>query len=188
MDIMTAHNLLRTRIRELKDTYAVGSPWIFLSAAALVEYLAKLVNGADKGGSGYKDFVTQWMARVRTEYKDFKYKNGTTDLPVQMYHVLRCGIVHSLSLVPDNRAIQSGGRERSIGLLFRAESIEKNLLHLHSYSTTEMPDAVLFVAEDFVEDIEKAIELIFHEAITDAILANNIQSWLKEHPLLKGGF
>jgi len=188
MDILAAHSLLKTRISELKATYPVGSPWIFLAAAALVEYLAKLVDGEDKGGKGYKDFVIRWMAQVRPEYKDFKYKSGEVDLPVQMYHVLRCGIVHSLSLIPDNIGKKHGGRNRSIGLLYKAESIDRKLQHLHSYSDTNIQDAALFVAEDFVEDIEKVIELIFAEANINTALANNIKLWLNLHPLLKGGY
>ena len=188
MNIPAAHSLLKTRIAELKATYPVGSPWIFLSAAALVEYMAKLVDGKDNGAKGYKDFVVNWMARVRPEYKTFKYRSGDTDLPVQMYHVLRCGIVHSLSLVPDKVGKKHGGKNRSIGLLYRAESVNKNLPHLHSYSDTDIPDAALFVAEDFVEDIERVIDLIFTEANSNTALATNIQSWLKMHPLLRGGY
>jgi len=62
------------------------SPWPFLCAAAMLDYLAKMAIGSGK--SAYKQFIRQYM---KPEYRDFQFANGDRDLPEQVYHVLRCG-------------------------------------------------------------------------------------------------
>src|SRR5262245_13667263 len=95
MNLPDAHQRFNDRLAELPALYPSGSPWVFLCAAALVEYLAKLVDGTDNGGRGYKCFVRNWLSSIRPAYLSFRYSAGQCDLPEQMYHVLRCGIVHN---------------------------------------------------------------------------------------------
>jgi hypothetical protein len=157
-------------------------------SAAFLEYLAKLSDGADTGGPGYKNFVTTWLARVRPAYASFRYRGGQADLPDQMYHVLRCGIVHSLSAIPDARARAKGGRDRSIILCHRAESQQRTMPHLSNYSTPQIPDAAVFVAEDFVDDISSVVEIMFTEAVPGSALERCMDTWLGQYPLLSGGY
>jgi len=178
MDLATAREKLSQRIAELRDCCATKSPWVFLGAAAYVEYLAKLA------GLEYKDFVSQRLSRVRPEYASFAYRSGETDLPAQMYHVLRCGIAHSLSLIPDQRARKKGGRDRSIVLCHR----QPDAVHLASVSNPVVPDAALFVAEDFVEDLSRATEQLFEDAKRDSGLEQQISRHLLQHPLISGGY
>lgn len=173
---------------ELRMQCETGSPSVFLLAAAYLDYLPKLVNGADKKRVGYIEFIRTWLAAEREEYKTFRYKNGEQDLPDQMYHVLRCGIVHSFSFVPDQQGRESGARTRSIVIAHRKECIAKNLLHLSSYSTDAIKDAAVFVAEDFTEDIEKVTIRVFKRADVDARLRGNIGRWLAAHPPISGGY
>jgi hypothetical protein len=148
----------------------------------VIEYLSKLVNGAPVGGSGYKDFIKDYMAVVRPEYTSFTYASGDQDLPTQMYHILRCGIVHSYSFIPDPQAISHGGHDRSIVLSHRAEGLG----HLSNYSSPDALDAANMVAEDFVGDIEATIGLIFSKAKGDHKLKTRIETWLTSYPPIRG--
>lgn len=188
MDFKIASNYFKERIHELSRVCADGTPWVFLSASAFLEYLSKLVNGEDKKHYGYKKFVEDYLSQVRPLYKDFVYKNGAQDLSIQMYHVLRCGIVHSFSLIPDAVARRAGGRDRSIVLCHAKERDEQRWTHLMRYSSPKVADAALFVAEDFVNDIGKVTDLIFQKAANDGILRGNIEKYSLAHPPIIGGF
>ena len=154
----------------------------------MLDYLAKIVNGSDLKRDGYKRFIKDYLALVRPGYRDFKYRNGNQDLPEQMYHVLRCGIVHSFSLIPDSTGVNPVGRDRSIVLCHRLQCTEKGWQHLMIYTTEKISDGALFVAEDFIEDIGRAIELIFDRAQKNPTLSRNIENWLAQHPPVLGGF
>jgi hypothetical protein len=188
MTLTAAKSEFIARVGELRSFCTTGSAWVFVCAAAFLDYLAKLTDGENRGRQGYIDFINKWLSQIRPGYKDFRYIGGETDLPIQMYHVLRCGIVHSLSLIPDQQARDKGGRDRSIALCHRAESIEKGLPHLSCYSSGAIKDAVLFVAEDFLDDIESVIKNIFEKADNDPKLKSNISTWLSQHPLITGGY
>lgn len=188
MDLNTASSYFKDRVNELRRACADTTPWVFLSASAFLEYLAKLVNGEDKKRDSYKKFIEDYLSQVRPLYKDFVYKSGKQDLPVQMYHVLRCGIVHSFSLIPDDDGRGSGGRDRSIVLCHAKERDERKLSHLMQYQSPKVTDAALFVAEDFVEDIGKVTALIFTKAASNNTLRGNIERWVLAHPPIIDGF
>jgi len=208
MDLQTAHSKFRERIKDIKEFCSTGSPLVFVLASAYLDYLAKLPLGENGHAKGYKDFITDWLSRVRPEYKSFQFRCGMADLPEQMYHVLRCGILHSFSLVPDERT--KIGRCRSIVLFHRKEGRERGFSHLSNYADSktagfsstvitsgsfshlsnhtdsETPDAAVFVAEDFVEDIEKVMEVLFTEAESNPGLKAGMETWLQQHPLITG--
>ncbi len=166
------------------------SPWGFVCAAAFLDCLSKLVAGQDNKRKGYKDFVKDYLAKINPSYVTFKYKSGSKDLPEQLYHVFRCGIVHQFSLVPDRKSLNSGGRLRSIVLCHRKESKRKNLPHLSQYSSAKTPDAAVFVAEDFAKDLKRVVKLIFSsEAKTiDPEITEKMKDWVEKHPPIMGGF
>jgi hypothetical protein len=188
MDLVQAERYFRDRVKELRRSCEDRTPWVFLSASAMLEYLAKIVNGADKKADGYKSFIRDYFSAVRSEYKDFKYKSGDQDLPIQMYHVLRCGIVHNFSLIPDSTARAKCGRDRSIVLCHKRESDSEGWHHLMPYTSDKVADAALFVAEEFVNDIARVVDFIFGKARKDSALSQNIELWLKNHPPIAGGF
>jgi len=186
VDLQIAHDKLREQIADIKRFCLTGSPLVFVLASAYLDYLAKLPPGKDDHAKGYKDFITNWLSRVRPGYESFRFHCGKADLPVQMYHVLRCGILHSFSLIPDERALKQGGRDRSIILFHRKESQEQGFSHLSNYADSKAPDAAVFVAEDLAEDIEKVMELLFAEAENNPELKANMETWLQQHPLITG--
>jgi hypothetical protein len=166
-----------------------------------------MVKGKDKRGRGYKDFVKKYMKEVRQEYVTFKYSKGVQDLPVQMYHVLRCGIVHSFSLTPDKSdpkrpfydklckfrlsgktGYKQLGRDHSIALCHKTEADQKGLKHLSHYAGPRNLDAALFVIEDFLDDLLVVNELIYNKAVADRTLRDKIEGWLKVSPPISGGY
>ena len=74
---------------------------------------------------------------------------GSKDLPLQMYVTLRCGIVHSFSLIPDETGISNNGRSRSILLAHEM----KGHSHFATFKNSEL-DSVVFTAEQFAKDIK----------------------------------
>jgi len=175
---------LRDRVGELRSLALRGDPWVFLCASAFIEYMAKMVQGEARGASGYKDFLKDVFFEVCPEYAKFRYRSRQMDLADQMYHVLRCGIVHSFSLVVDSAAEKGGGRDRSILLAHRMNGAA----HLQPYEGSI--DAVIFTAEDFVEDIGMVVEFIIEQSQSrdGQALSRNIQRWTDKHPPILGRF
>ncbi|OGC35636.1 hypothetical protein A2311_03575 [candidate division WOR-1 bacterium RIFOXYB2_FULL_48_7] len=173
----------KTIANALPDQCKAGDPWVFLSASALIEYLAKLVVGEDNKRTGFIDFIKKWMP---SGYYNFVYKNSKRDLPEQMYYVLRCGIVHAFSLIPDDQGKSYGGRERSIVLAHRREQAGQHLKGYEGNNGTL--DSVIFVAEDFIADVLTTMMSIFDSAKSDEGLKNNITIWVQKHPPIIGGF
>src|SRR5262245_59449399 len=182
MTLPDAQLRFKDRLAELPTLYPSSSPWVFLCASALVEYLAKLVDGSDNGGRGYKNFVRNWLSGSNPAYLSFRFLAGQCDLPEQMYHVLRCGIVHNLSFIPTPAARKEGGRDRSIVLCHRVEAQQKGLAHLSNYTTPDVPDAALFVAEDFIENLGEVTDRVFTAATSGSTLETNMKNWLNQYP------
>jgi hypothetical protein len=156
------------------------NPWPFLCASALIEYLTKMVNGGVSGAKEYKQFISTYLARVNPLYDSFAYASGDTDLPIQMYHILRCGIVHSFSFIPDSQAAAKGGRSRSV--LIAHEGV-----HLSPYRNMSQ-DAALLILHDLVMDLKRVTEQIFFDATSDPALRKNIEDHLQQHPPIIGRF
>jgi hypothetical protein len=180
----------KARAKDVQRILKDGSPWGFLCAAAFLDCLSKLVAGKDNKRKGYKEFVRDYLGKINPTYRSFQYRSGFTDLPEQLYHVFRCGIVHSFSLVPDQQSQKNGGRPRSIVLCHRKESQKKNLPHLSQYSSAKITDAAVFVAEDFGKDLKKVVKLIFSSQAKaiDPQITNKMKSWVKQQPPIMGGF
>ena len=185
-----ARHYFIARAKDVQKIMKDGSPWGFLCAAAFLDVLAKLVAGRDLKKTGYKSFVRDFLSKIDPRYQTFTYINGKHDLPDQIYHVFRCGIIHSFSLVPDQQAIQNGGRVRSIALCHKKESRKKRLPHLSNYSSGATRDAAVFVAEDFSRDLRKVVSLIFSQDAKqiEPSINRNIRGWLCQHPPISGGF
>ena len=169
------YQYMRGALRELVTLEGGLIAWRFLCAASFLDYLSCMTSG--KGGANaYKSFITTWFP---AKYGAFTYRNGKKDLPIQMYHVLRCGLVHSFSLVPDSRGVVAGGRKRSIVFATRGDRLG---VHLAGYSKGSVVDAALFVLEDFLEDVWAVNNKLFKQAETDRALAARIMKWSRNHP------
>lgn len=180
MTLQDAKTYFTGHIAALKKMCSDGTPWVFLCASVVIEYLSKLAAGKDEGGAGFKKFIRQFFP---DEYRNFRYQSGDIDLPEQMYHVLRCGIVHSFSMIPDTRGRDRGARDRSVVM-------SHDEVHLSPHSSAVVSDACCLRAETFVADIEKATKRLFTEAEADTAagrkLAKNIEAWLQQHPPIRG--
>jgi hypothetical protein len=171
------------RVCELRTLAERGDPWIFLCASSFIEYLAKMAYGEPCGAKQYKEFLRTQFFVACPEYASFKYASGNLDLADQMYHVLRCGVVHSFSLFADARGLQNGGRNRSIVLGHR----RRGRSHLyHVVHRKPQLDAALFIAQDFVEDIARVTNHLFAESRKRTPqgrdLRKKIQNWVAAHP------
>lgn len=169
MTLDKAQHHFSDMLRELQKMKA--SPWPFMCAAAMLEYLAKMAIG--NGRAAYIRFIRDFL---RQEYRDFEFACGKKDLPEQMYHVLRCGLVHSFSLTPDKNQ-NKDGRCESIVLAHQGS-------HLDTFPSIggHHLDAVWFVFGDFAEDIQRAIENVFAKAKSDSSLRSRIESQLARSP------
>lgn len=182
-----------TTIQEIKDYFigrcdeiismsTRGDAWIFLCGAAMIDYLIHMATGKS-GRVAYIDFVDTYFKKININYQDFEYKNGKKDLPTQMYVILRCGIVHKFSFVPDSQQNSNDGRLRSI--LIAHEN--NGNTHLEAYTKNGM-DSVIFTAEQFSKDIKAVVELIFNKAAADLTLENNIRTYTTNYPPIQGRF
>lgn len=176
----------KNRVGELRSLAQRGDPWVFLCTASFLEYLAKIELGKTTSSTDYKNFLRNTFFKVCPAYAGFRYRSGNRDLAEQMYHVLRCGIVHSFSLFADPSAkAKHGGRDRSI-LLAHRSSGQRHLANYVNRRTKPKVDAAVFIAEDFVDDVGRVTEFLFAQARkrsnAGARLRNNIQTWVKTHP------
>jgi hypothetical protein len=116
-----------------------------------------MVYDKESTSNDYKNFIRDFLSQINSQYRDFIYTiGGKQDLPEQMYHILRCGIIHSNSLVPDTISLKNNGRTRSVLLGQRRNGVKD----FTKYDQNGF-DAVIFTVEDFAEDLEKVLERIF---------------------------
>jgi hypothetical protein len=188
MDIQKSRDCFKQLLIAVKNYCQDGSPLPFVLGAAFIDYYSKMVKGCDEKGPGYKEFIVNYMQKVRKEYQTFTYLNTKDNLPEQMWHVMRCGLVHTFSLFPDKSIKRQPGRDRSIVLCHKTEAAAKGLRHLSHYLGPKSLDAAVFVAEDFIDDLIAVNDLIFDQASSGSVLKDNIEKWLKQCPPISGGF
>lgn len=207
ISIDTHRSYFLNRIDELANDCKQGTPWVFINAAVLLEYLTNLVidplkphpNDDSKKVSKtdaerYIEFINgDWLP---DSYKEFSYGeehdgvDGKTkkDLPLQMYCVLRSAMVHSFSMTPESSLWSSEKRENSTSLMKYARQGSIVICHESSGNThlSNYPkqDAACFVAENFVSDIRYAIEKIFEVAGSNAEVKERIRRVMEARPPL----
>lgn len=172
-------NYYLERTLELIEHSKQGDTWFFICSSTFINHLSNLVFGRRAGRIEYIEFIEKYMPQT---YKSFTYLSGVKDLPLQMWCTLRCGIVHSFSLILDKRIepCKSNARDRSIILTHRKNNSGS---HLSNYTGIKNNrDAALFVAEDFANDINVTTDYIFKEAKKNTQLENNIINWIKQFP------
>ncbi len=177
LTLQDAEEYFTAMIPDLGKMCCDGSPWVFLCGAAVIEYLSKLAYGGG-GRTNFIKFVKEYMP---TSYRKFSYACKKKDLPKQMYHVLRCGIVHSFSLIPDEQGKENGGRDRSIAL---SHDICDG--HIKNVSTERAPDACCLNAFEFVADLASTMRKLFQAAKTNTQVKTNITNWLTKFPPITG--
>ncbi|OQP42030.1 hypothetical protein A4H97_34145 [Niastella yeongjuensis] len=182
MTIISIKEYFLARCDEIISLSHRGDPWTFLCGSAMIDYLTNMTTG-NSTRVRYINFIEDYFAQVNILYKEFTYQSGDKDLPTQMYVVLRCGIVHSFSLIPNNLGISYGGRIRSILLAH-----EKNgHSHFETYIKDGM-DSVIFTAEGFAMDIKNVVLSVFKKATTDQNLETQILAYVQSYPPILGRF
>jgi len=153
------------------------SPWPFACGSMMIDYLARMSIDRTSKHAGDGDVYIEFINTYMPTYSNYTFSDGARDLPFQMYYILRCGIVHSFSFVPDERFKK--GRERSIVISHEGR-------HLSQCSYAASSDAVLFSFPQFYKDIQSAINDVFANAKGDTGLATRIENFLRKYPPLQG--
>ena len=162
----------------LPQVCAIESPWGFLCLASMIDYLsAAAFANIPKQRDRYVAFIERFYSR---KYRDFQYVGGQRDLPLQMYYILRNGLVHSFSLFPDTAGKGNGGRARSIALVHRANASGRR--HLSRFANETASDAALFVAEDFMADSIRAAYRMLREVKVGTPMWSGITTRFENHP------
>jgi hypothetical protein len=190
LPIDKAREYLVAEINSLR--HIKGTVWVYVCAATMLDYLASLSIGAPAKRQNYIDFIRDHM---RPAYKNFEYarqhqKPGTgsipsemtkQDLPEQMYYMLRCGLVHGFSLVPTQKELLNGGRDRSITINSRADALKDEKTHLEPFNKPPLiNDSVYFVDEDLLDDLVAAVNHLF----ADVTKHPKIKKRLMERPFI----
>lgn len=168
------HAYFKDRVGELATIN--HSIWGFVGAAGLLEYITQLVNNGDSSAQKYKDFFQSKY--MNPKYNAFVYQNGKQDLPVQIYHTYRCGLLHGFSLVADEQGRKKGARDGSIVFNSLKDSPALTAANNCTAYTAHGFDACRLILEPLVLDIGNAIDKIFN----DSALDKSIEDSAKLHP------
>ena len=125
----------------------------------------------------FQEFVNKHM---RPEYRCFQYASGVTDLPAQMYHILRCGILHSMSLAPNGSASGKAPIGRKDSILLDCGGVHLANVNGNGY------DAAVFVFPKFVEDVKAATRKAFAAARKNTVLEAQLSKYIVDHPPVVG--
>lgn len=164
-----SYSYIMNHCKALLKTAEQSDPWVFVCAALMIEYLAKMT-GHEKS---YSSFISSYLAKVDCRYRDFKYSKANQNLPEQMYFVLRNGLIHSFTLKP-NRI--NSGKMNSILLSHTDEHF--------SHRTDNNLDACVFNAYSLVNDLCTVIDNIYESALTDTDLNAKIKIFWQQNPPL----
>lgn len=186
-DLNEVKKHLKDIVKYMESTVDLETAARYIVPLCLIDYLSKLYDkSSKKGRDQYKNFINEIMAEVNPKYKTFRYTviydtEEENNLPTQMYHVLRCGFVHSFSLIPDETAKKFGGRDRSIILGFKEDN---NLNHLDNFYCEGVLDACLFILDDFISDLDKSIDILFEKVNNDENLKKHILKLVSDYPYI----
>lgn len=181
---------LNQRIQELRTAQSIkkqedrenGSVWDFLILGCLLEWTSKLNNDLGKGT--LQAFVYLFQKRM-PKYCDVKYVTPSKyqDLPEQLYLVLRCGLVHGLSLKPDmseqnSKRYKGHIRENTLLLWHRGNHLKINRQRLNGIEY----DRVNIDYESLLEDTQISLNDIFEESKTNTKLRDSILKFIQKNP------
>ncbi|AOW47956.1 hypothetical protein A4S02_14040 (plasmid) [Acetobacter ascendens] len=185
-------NYLNDRILELKTAQHIkskddrlnGSIWDFVLMGCLVELVAKLncvdsINTFEKVSKLFDERLPKYRAPF------YNTPEKINDVPEQIYMVMRCGLIHSLSLIPDKKVkdkdiYKRHWREVSLVLTHRGN-------HLKMGKTPHNGSLVEVCQLDYstmLDDMQTALDAIFQDAKHDTALSSHIEKFVKENPTL----
>lgn len=145
----------------------------FASSAILIDVLAHATMSPKlDNNQRFQEFISCYMSR---SYCSFRYANGLQDLPMQMYAILRCSLIHAFSLTPLPRRDKKPTSGRKNSILISADGV-------HLGRVLDPPyDAALFVFSPFLNDIESALLEAFSQAERDRGLKHRIERHIRIH-------
>nr|WP_128081132.1 hypothetical protein [Acetobacter persici] len=193
MTLLSYQTWINDRIQELRTAQSIksevdrlnGSIWDFVLMGCLVEIVAKL-NCTHKVSSTLHKISKLFDDRL-PQYRIPSYKthNNIKDVPEQIYMVMRCGLIHSLSLVPDRtykerKNYKKHWREWSLLLTHKG-----NHLQMMTWKPNGQPiEACLLDYSTMLDDMQTALDAIFQDAVNDTALSAHIETFVKENPML----
>lgn len=174
---------LKSRSNELVDLAARGDPWFFGGACTLLEVCASLRYGRAAGKKDFKDFCRDYLFPVRSEYAAATYPSTGLVLEDQLYHILRCGVVHAFSMSPDPHSSSAAFRPTPRSIML-AHS-QPGLNHLARVEIVRGPESYVLIAQEFAIDVSRMIDGLFTAAnkrTTNGMdLRTNILKRFREH-------
>ncbi|MCG0997583.1 hypothetical protein [Acetobacter persici] len=186
-------NYINNRILELKTAQLIksdkdrlnGSIWDFVLMGCLVEIVAKL-NCTNKSLYTFDKISKLFNDRLpKYRIPSYKTHDNINDVPEQIYMVMRCGLIHSLSLVPDEKYKEKKKYEKH----WRKGSLLLSHKGNHLQMMTWSPDGEPFEAcqldySSMLDDMQTALDAIFRDAKQDTALSVHIETFVKANPIL----
>lgn len=161
-----------------------GTVWDFVGLSVSLDYLASLTKikvtdqrtGKLKYQSG-SEYFTSFINRFFPEaYSQFTYRNGSNDLPEQMYRTLRCGLAHAFSLYGE-----SSGRGRT-GSIMIGHGVD-NLIP--AIKTPPRDDTVILNFTPLIKDVRTALNNLIEAARSDSRLKERLLVRIRAQPPLQ---
>lgn len=205
-DIQAIDRYLKARLDELDSLAQRGDPWVFGACCTFIEMLAKRekeCNNNSMDGPRFKNFVKIYLMPSNPLYQDAekelkteatKNQNATKqsgkeqakrddpEIAKNLWHILRCGVVHSFSM-------KTNDGEFKIFLGHRKNSESCSSRHLQVINVKDKVKnedktykALLIMAEDFVEDLRKCTQSIIKKAKKDPSFCRNLEEKFQDNP------
>lgn len=159
MTLLQVEQYTLSHAAEIRKIMGISPAFGFLCAAAYIDFLSKLYTGVDKKDIGYIEYIeTHFPAK----YKSFKFKSKDYDLPLQIYTIFRCGILHSFSLTPD-KVNRNGKKMRTVVISHDGKYGDKTYSHLEPFLEDNF-DAAVLIGANLCDDIESSIKSLFSKS------------------------
>ncbi|MGE4521810.1 MAG: hypothetical protein AB7D19_04915 [Acetobacter sp.] len=174
-------NYMHERFDELERD-SRGTAWDFVGLSVSLDYLASLtkikVKTKEKvrwqsGREYFTLFINNFFPGA---YSQFTYRNGSNDLPEQMYCILRCGLAHAFSLYGE-----PGGHGRTGSIMIGHG--EGNLIPAQKAPPRD--DSVILNFIPFINDVRTALDSLIEAARSDSQLKDRMLKRIRAQPPLQ---
>lgn len=164
------YSYITDRVEELDRYSKDGSAFFFLMASSFIDFLSCAVRNSTSTGASYREFIVGRFGSINLMYQN-------DDVALAMYCIMRNGLLHNFSFVPDHRGDCRGVEGSTIRSI--------TVFHLRNGYTDDnhlvVNDSSLWIgAEPFAQDIRS----VMLEILRDADLERNILLWCERHPPL----
>ncbi|MBS1014830.1 hypothetical protein [Acetobacter persici] len=165
-----------------------GTAWDFVGLSVSLDYLASLTKIKVKvkvkvkqreelrwqpGREYFTIFINEFFPEA---YSQFTYRNGSNDLPEQMYRTLRCGLAHAFSLDGE-----PGGHGRTGSIMIGHG--KGNLIPAQKAPPRD--DTVILNFIPFINDVRTALNNLIEAARSDPRLKERLLKRIRAQPPLQ---